>query len=122
MIRQIFNEVLKQDDCTPETWRRIRIKVIYKKKGNVEEVVSYRPICTLPTLYKLFSTIVHNRLYSRLDQAQSEDQGGFRRSYQKLHHLATYRLLEQKCREWGIKMWVATVDFMKAFESQSHQS
>ena len=36
MLRQVFNEVLKQDDCTPETWRRIRIKVIYKKKGNAE--------------------------------------------------------------------------------------
>ena len=34
MIRQIFNEVLKQEeDCTPETWSRIRLKVI-----NVEEV------------------------------------------------------------------------------------
>ena len=48
------------------------------------------------------------------DQAQSEDQGGLRRSYQTLDHLATYRLLEQKCREWCIKMWVVTVDFMKA--------
>ena len=28
MVRQVFNVVLKQDDCTPETWRRIRIKVI----------------------------------------------------------------------------------------------
>ena len=33
MIRQIFNEVMKQEDCTPETWRRIRIKVIYKKRN-----------------------------------------------------------------------------------------
>ena len=32
MIRQIFNEVLKQDECTPETWRITRIKVIYKKR------------------------------------------------------------------------------------------
>ena len=38
-----------------------------------------------------------------------------------MDHLATYRLLEQKCRESGIKMWVATVDFMKAFDSISHQ-
>ena len=28
----------------------------------------------------------------------------------------------RKCREWGIKMWVVTVDFMKAFDSVSHQS
>ena len=31
MVRQIFNEVLKQKGCTPEAWRRIRTKVIYKK-------------------------------------------------------------------------------------------
>ena len=32
MTRQIFNEILKQEDCTPTTWRRIRIKVIHKKR------------------------------------------------------------------------------------------
>ena len=53
---------------------------------------------------------------------QPEDQGGFRRSYQTLDHLATYRLIEQKCQEWGVKMWIATIDFMKAFDSISHNS
>ena len=107
---------MKQEDCKPETRRTIRFTVI-NRKGNVGAVGNYRPICTLPALYKLFSTIMCNRLYNRLDQAQSEDRGGFGRSYQTLDHLATYRLLEQKCREWGIKMWVTTVDFMKAFHS-----
>ena len=32
MIRQIFNEVFKHEDCTPETWRIIRIKVLYKER------------------------------------------------------------------------------------------
>ena len=41
MMRQIFNEVLKQRDCIPEAWRRMRIKVVY-----VEEAGNYRPICT----------------------------------------------------------------------------
>ena len=45
LMRQIFNEVLKRRDCTPEAWRRIRIKVIYKK-GDVEEAGNYRPTCT----------------------------------------------------------------------------
>ena len=31
MMKQIFNEVLKQRDCTPEARRRIRIKVIFRK-------------------------------------------------------------------------------------------
>ena len=33
IIRQIFNEVIKQGSCTPETWRMIPMKVIHKKKG-----------------------------------------------------------------------------------------
>ena len=47
---------------------------------------------------------------------------GFRKTYQTTDHLATYRMMEQKCQEWGIKMWTATVDFMKAFDSISHKS
>ena len=31
-------------------------------------------------------------------------------------------MLGQKFREWSIKMWVATMDFMKAFDSISLQS
>ena len=46
----------------------------------------------------------------------------FRRSYQTLDHLVTYRLLEKKCREWCLKMWVAKVDFMKTFDPTHHQS
>ena len=31
-IRQIFNEILLQKQCTPKTWRRIRVQVIHKKR------------------------------------------------------------------------------------------
>ena len=99
----------------------MKIKVIHKK-GDVEDVSNYRPICSLPAMYKLFSTILYGRLYPVLDQQQAEDQAGFRKSYQTTDHLATYRLIEQKCHEWGIKMWIATVDFTKAFDSISHKS
>ena len=35
---------------------------------------------------------------------------------------ATYRLVDQKCHEWEIKMWAATIDFMTAFESITPKS
>ena len=31
-------------------------------------------------------------------------------------------MIEQKCHEWVIKMWTATVDFTKAFDSITHKS
>ena len=74
MTKQIFNEMLKQEDCTPTTWRRIRIKVIHKK-GDLEEAGNYRPLCTLPALYKLFSTFLCNRLCPRLDQCATRRPG-----------------------------------------------
>ena len=112
MMRKIFNEVLKQEDCTSTTWRRIRMKVIHKK-GDVEGAGNYRPICTLPALYKIFSTLLYNRHYPRLDRVRPDDQGGFRRSCQTLDHLAAFKFAEQKCPEWCVKMWILTVDFMR---------
>ena len=99
MVRQIFNEITKRKEFTSEDWKKVTIKVIHKK-GDVENVSNYRPICSLPALYKLFSTILYGRLYLVLDQKQAEDQAGFRKSYQTTDHLATYRLIEQKCHEW----------------------
>ena len=42
MMRQIFNEVIKKNNFTPEEWKKVRIKVIYKK-GDVEDVSNYPP-------------------------------------------------------------------------------
>ena len=55
MARQLFNEIIKRNNFAPEEWKKVKIKVIYKK-GDVENVSNYRPICSLPALYKLFST------------------------------------------------------------------
>ena len=121
MVRQLLNEIIKRNNFTPDEWKKVKNKVIHKK-GDVENVSNYRPICSLLALYKLFSTILYGRLYPMLDQKQAEDQAGFRNTHQTTDHLATYRLIEQKCHEWRIKMWTATVDSTKAFDSISHKS
>ena len=121
MVRQIFNEIIMRNEFTPDAWKKVKIKVIHKK-GDVENVGNYRPICSFSALCKLFTTILYSRLYPRLHQKQAEDQAGFRSSYQTTDHLATYRMIEQKCHEWGIKMWTETFDFTKVFDSITHES
>ena len=100
MVRQIFNEIIRRKEFTPEDWKKVTIKVIHKK-GDVENVSNYRPICSLPALYKLFSTILYGRLYPVLDQKQAEDRAGFRKSYQTTDHLARRRSIEQKISRVG---------------------
>ena len=74
MMRQIFNEITKQNKLPPEAWKKVKIKVLHKK-GDVEYVCNYLPICSLLALYKLFSTILYGRLYPRLDKKTSGRSG-----------------------------------------------
>ena len=92
------------------------------KKGDVQDAGNYRPICSMPALYKLFSTLLYKRLYPRLDQGQPPDQGGFRSSHKTVDHLMLHKMLEQRCREWGIPWYISTIDFKKAFDRSRHQS
>ena len=32
MVRQIFNEIIKQNEFTPEAWKKVRIKVIHTQR------------------------------------------------------------------------------------------
>ena len=121
MVRRVFNEAVKQKNYT-RGMAKSENKCDTPKKGDVEDVGNNRPICSLLALYKLMTTVLYSRLYPRLDQIQAEDQAGFRSSYQTTDHLATYRMIDQRCDEWGVKMWVATIDFMKAFHSITHKS
>ena len=75
MVRQIFNEIVKQNEFTPGTWRKVRKEVIHKK-CDVEDVGNNRPICSLHALYKLFTTILYSRLYPRLDQIHPSRRSG----------------------------------------------
>ena len=120
-IRQILNETVQQENCTPQTWRRIPIKVIHKN-GDVEDAGNYRPICSLPVLHKLFTTELCARLVPRLDSCQPPDQSGFRPSHPTVDHLMVYRMLEQCCCEWSVRLCFSTIAFTKAFDRIKHQA
>ena len=90
-----------------------------QKKGDVEKCWYLPPDLLIASVVQ---TVLYRRLCSRLDQEQAEDQAGFRSSYQTTDHLATYRMIEQRCHDWAIKMWIATIDFTKAFDSITHKS
>ena len=53
MIRQIFNEIIKQKECTLEIWQRTRIKVIFKKGrcGKCKQLPPQFVHCQLCTNY-----------------------------------------------------------------------
>ena len=92
------------------------------KKGDREDAGNYRPVCGLPILYKLFATVLYARLAPGLHRIQLPDQAGFRPNHRCEDHLMMYRVLEQRCREWGVPLYISTIDFTKAFDSIKHSA
>ena len=50
------------------------------------------------------------------------DQAGFREGFSCEDHLFTITLLAEKSNEFNLPLWVAAIDFTKAFDSISHRS
>ena len=73
-------------------------------------------------LYKLFATVLYARLAPSLHKIRPPDQGGFRPNHRTDDHLMVYSMLEQRCREWGVPLYISTVDFTKAFEWIKHSA
>ena len=82
----------------------------------------YRPICSLPVLCKLFATVLYARLAPSLHKIQPPNQGGFRPNHRTDDLLMVYRVLEQRCREWGVPLYISTIDFTKAFDRIKHSA
>ena len=92
------------------------------KKGDQQQPENYRPICIIPTLYKLFSKVVCGRIREKLNAEQSMDQAGFRPDFSCDDHLFAIVILTEKCNEFNQPLWTATLDFKKALDSIAHSS
>ena len=78
------------------------------------------PITIIPLLYKVFAKLLYNRLLPILDKEQCADQAGFRPRFSTLDHLATFVILSEKADEFQLPIWVAALDFKKAFDTIDH--
>ena len=107
--------------AVPDYWKASSIRVLFKK-GDDRLPENYRPICIIPILYKLFSRVLCARIRDRLNAEQSCDQAGFRPDYSCDDHLFAATILAEKCNEFNLPLWVATLDFKKAFDSIHHSS
>ena len=97
---------------TPEAWKKVTIKVILNK-GEAARPENHRPICTLSILYNVFSTLLYNRLKSKLDRRQPshwEGVEGFVAHFKNLDHISKKRSKTMK----GVEQSAAqTMDMTK---------
>ena len=102
----------------PHTWHVARIAAIFKK-GNSRDCANYRPIALLNASYKLFASILFNRLKAaNVDQSLSPTQFGFRKGSSVNHALfMARRFIDCALVKKDGKLVALALDWSKAFDS-----
>ena len=94
VIVLLFNMVL-ESGIIPSDWTVGIIKVLYKNKGDINDVNNYRGITLLSCIGKLFTSVINARLYDYLTTANllGSEQVGFRPKHSTLDHIFALQIL-----------------------------
>ncbi|XP_030025374.2 uncharacterized protein LOC115443910 [Manduca sexta] len=118
ILTKIFNGILRSG-YIPEQWEISHIILIHKK-GQKDDIGNYRPISLTSNIYKIFSKIILDRISSTLDENQPKEQAGFRKNYSTIDHIHTVKQVMEKYNEYNKPLYMAFIDYSKAFDSISH--
>lgn len=119
-LTNIFNKILQTEEI-PEQWKSSTI-ILLHKKGTKDDMNNYRPISLMSNLYKLFSKVLTRRLTKVLDENQPTEQAGFRSGFSTTDHLQAINQIIEKTVEYHHTLYLAFVDYNKAFDSVEHSS
>lgn len=114
-LQLIYNKIL-HTGTLPKQWYLASIILLHKKKCQ-KDINNYRPISLSSTLYKIFMTVLKNRLYRALDENQTVEQAGFRKGFSTMDHLHTLNMIIEKYSEYNKSLYICFIDFTKAFDS-----
>uniref|UniRef100_A0A8C6XLH0 Reverse transcriptase domain-containing protein n=1 Tax=Naja naja TaxID=35670 RepID=A0A8C6XLH0_NAJNA len=121
VLKKMFLEVCKDVPLKakiPNTWKEAYITLIPKEESNTNQVKSFRPISLLNTDYKIFMTIMAQRLKGILSKEINMDQNGFLPRRQIRDNIRTViDLLEYYESHPGDQMALIFLDAQKAFDN-----
>jgi hypothetical protein len=117
LLVQLFNFILKTGRY-PKEWAHAIICSIYKS-GDKGDPTNYRGISLLPSISKLFDTILDNRfrVWEIINKVLDQNQAGFRANYSTVDHIFTLNSIIMRYRSRKQKVYCAFIDFCKAFDS-----
>jgi hypothetical protein len=102
----------------PSEWKFAIVNPLYKGKGDLTDLNSFRGISELPTIAKLFEKIIHRQIliYFNLNNLYPKSQHGFRTGFSRataFHDLISAFKLSNQKKQINLALFV---DFRKAFD------
>jgi len=115
---RIYMLILKiwEKEEIPADWENSIICLIYKKRVRMQ-CKNYRPITLLNVAYKIFATILCNRLSEIMEGKMGEYQMGFRPNRSTVNNTFILCQMCEKCYEYNIELHDAFIDFNQAYDS-----
>ena len=99
-----------EEGTVPDAWGK-SILVRIPKRGDLSDCSNYRTISLINHTGKVLLAVLLNRLKSNLDPYLSEVQAGFRKDRSTVHKILTLRLLAEKAKRQGKKIYNCFIDF-----------
>ncbi|CAF4143408.1 unnamed protein product, partial [Rotaria magnacalcarata] len=118
-IHELCNRAWKEETI-PEQWGKA-ILVPIPKKGDLSECSNYRTISLINHMGKILLMVLLNRLKHQLDPHLAEEQAGFRKDRSTTQQILMLRLLAEKAKRNGKKLYNCFIDFQKAFDTIKHK-
>ncbi len=116
-IVRLFNLIWSQEQL-PESWSHSLIMPLFKS-GDARDPLNWRPIALIPSIAKLFSTVLHNRLEDWCESGGklSQNQFGFRRGLSTAEPLFILsETLDCYVIERRLPLYVCFIDVRKAYD------
>ena len=103
----------------PDVWKTSYILPLYKGKGPKDSPSNYRGISLLSCCYKIYSGIIHDRIYQWAEgnSILPRNQYGFRKGLSTIHAINELKCNIQSGIETYAQYYVCFVDFKKAFDT-----
>lgn len=119
MILPLFNNIY---DCgkLPEEWTN-SLFITIPKKPHAKSCDQYRLISLINTITKVFTKVIHNRIYTKCESKVAETQFGFRGGFGTREAVFSLQVLIQRCRDMSRDVFVCFIDFSKAFDNVKHE-
>ena len=106
----------------PKDWKNAIAVSFYKGKGDDSDPSNYRPISLLNTTYKIYATMLQERLANNYDSRIRQNQYGFRRGRGTTQPLFVLRRLQDYSSRTGVPFHCLFVDWKQAFDKLDHSS
>ena len=119
---EAYSEIINDPKQTPE-WLIEGATNLLPKKEETWILKNYRPIACLPTIFKILTQVITNRLYSHLEKeaiTTLEQRGGKKNCYGCKDLLMINNAILKNCKKRKKNLSTVWIDYKKVFDSVPH--